>query len=386
MSNDWIDVRLPSGRQLGRFFLWSVGRVSFSGMLFLLDGTSHVLGTLTTLVKWSRSATLNLIRLYDQLPYAGTPRHTLIDTTAISVLEPEEIITNIQEALEGKHCLIIGDTGTGKSTLAQWLAYQVGGLVTVYDPDATPEEWQGLNVVGRGGDFLAIEGAMLTDLEDLQARVELRGKEGDRALAGKEVVTIAEEFPLLASQVPSAVEWLLSHARRGRKPKKLLIVLSQDDSVKTLGIEGEGGVRRNFRMVRLGKYAIAHAKALKDNLALEWLKSGSFRCMVDDSACALPDLSQFKAVTQQLFISGDRAPTVIAEPTAQQGSQVPGLSVTLNPGEEDSGNDVLVRAVLGCLKAGMSDSSVIKEVLGYKGSQYQKGREILEQIKSEKSF
>ena len=382
MGSDWIDVRLPTGRQLGRFILWSTGRVVFSGVLFCLDGTSQVLVTMTTLVKWTRGAAFNLIKLYEQLPYAGTPRDTLIlDTTATSVLEPEEIITNIHQALEGKHCLIIGDTGTGKSTLAQWLAYQVGGLVTVYDPDATPEEWQGLNVVGRGGNFTAIEAAMVTDLEDLQARVELRGKEGDRALAGKEVVTIAEEFPLLANQVPSAVEWLLSHARRGRKPKKLLIVLSQDDSVKTLGIEGEGGVRRNFRMVRLGKYAIAHAKALKDNLALEWLKSGKFRCMVDDWVCTLPDLSQYKAVTQQLFKSTVYQTTVTAEPSTQQDFSTSELTVTLNSGNDMEATDALVTAIQACLRLGISDSTVIKEVLGYRGGQYQRGKEILEQIK-----
>ena len=383
MSNDWIDIRLPSGRQLGRFLLWSGGRVIFSGIVFGLDATTHILLTLQTVIKWTRSAVFHLVRVYDQLPYAGTPRATLIDTTAIAVLEPSEIITNLVGVLDGKHCLIVGDTGTGKSTIAQWLAYQVGGTVTVYDPDAAPDEWQGLNVIGRCGDFAAIEAAMSADLEDLQARVETRGREGDKALTGRDVITIAEEFPLLSDQVGNAVEWLTAHARRGRKPRRFVIALSQDDSVKSLGIEGEGGVRKNFRMVRLGKYAVTHAKVLKDTVALEWLKSGNYRCMVDDWVCQLPDLSQFKAVSQQLLNSAVHRPTVMAEPTVQQAFQSSELSVTVKPGNDLQGTDVLVRAVQACLKSGVSDSTVIKEVMGYRGGQYQKGREMLEQIKRE---
>lgn len=53
-------------------------------------------------------------------------------------------------------------------------------------------------------------------------------------------------------------------------------------------------------MVRLGKFGVTHAKTLKDAALVEWLKSGKYRCMVDDLPCQLPDLSQFRAVTQQL--------------------------------------------------------------------------------------
>ena len=376
MSKEWIEVRLPTGRQLGRFILWSMGRVTFSGVLFCLDGSRHVLEMGVTLVKWSKVATLNLVRLYDQLPYAGTHGQNVVDTSAIAVLEPSEIVTNLVQLLEGKHCLIIGDTGTGKSTLAQWLAYQVGGTVTVYDPDAAPDEWQGLNVIGRCGDFAAIESAMANDMEDLQSRVEVRGTEGDKALSGKEIVMIAEEFPLLASQVPNSVEWLLCHARRGRKPKKFIVALSQDDSVKALGIEGEGGVRNNFRKVRLGKYAVNHAKSLKDTSLASWLKSGNYRCMVDDYACQLPDLSQFKAVTQQLSQTVFAPQVVIPEPTVQQ-------DVRLTPTVEIWDRNSLSKAVKACLEGGLSESKVIKDVLGYQGARYQEGKAILEKLKNE---
>lgn len=374
MANDWIDIRLPSGRQMGRFVLWGSGRLFFSGSLFLLDASTHVLESVVILFKWTKKATLNLIRVYDQLPYMGMPAANIIDATAVTVLEPSEIVTNLTQILEGKHCLIVGDTGTGKSTIAQWLAYQIGGTVTVYDPDAAPDEWQGLNVIGRCGNFGAITAAMQADLEDLQARVELRGENGDKALSGKESITIAEEFPLLADEVPVATEWLVKHARRGRKPKRFIIALSQDDSVKALRVEGEG-VRKNFRMVRLGKFAVTHAKALKDTMVIEWLKAGKYRCMVDDLPCQLPDLSQFKAVTQQLRLPAVFTPPSDAETTAQQAFQPMKLSKTDLP-------EAVIRAIRASVAIGISDSRIIKEILNFQGTEYGKGRELLEKIKA----
>lgn len=374
MTVDWIDIKLPSARHIWRFTMWGTGRVVFSVWVFTLDGSMAVLKVVETVLKWTKQGTLNLVRVYDQLPYQGTYGQTIIDTTATVVTEPENIVTNLVAVLDGKHALIIGDTGTGKSTIAQYLAYQIGGSVTVYDPDAAPDEWQGLNVIGRGGDFNAIAIAMTSDLEDLQARVELRGTEGDRALAGKESITIAEEFPLLADEVEVATNWLLKHARRGRKPKRFVIALSQDDSVKALRIEGEGAVRKCFRMVRLGKFAVSYAKSLKDSNLEQWLKDGSYRCMVDDYPCQLPDLSQFRAVTQQLRSHAFLPPSVTAETTIQSG-----LQPTETTDNQISGD--VARAVKACLDAGLSESKVIKEVLGYQGARYQQGKELLEKLK-----
>ena len=173
----------------------------------------------------------------------------------------------------------------------------------------------------------------------------------------------------------NSVEWLLSHARRGRKPKKFIIALSQDDSVKALGIEGEGGVRNNFRKVRLGKYAVSHAKSLKDTSLVGWLKSGNYRCMVDDYACQLPDLSQFRAVTHQLRQTIFAEPVRIPEPTAQQEAS------HIYPTDNQS-NETLYRAAKACLEAGLSESRVIKDVLGYQGDRYKEGRVLLEKIKN----
>lgn len=379
MTVDWVDLRLPSRRQLVRFTAWGLGRLAFSASLFCLDTSSYILQTCVTVVKWSKAAILNLVQVYDQLPYAGTYGQNVIDTKALAVTEPDNVVTDLMQALAGKHCLIVGDTGTGKSMLAQWLAYQVGGEVCVYDPDAAPEEWAGLKVIGRRGDFTSIQEAMSADLEELQRRIEVRGEYGDKALAGLDSVLIAEEFPLLKDEVPVAVDWLIKHARRGRKPKRFIIALSQDDNVKTLGIEGEGGVRKCFRMLRLGKFGVTHAKTLKDNALVEWLKSGKYRCMVDDQPCQLPDLNSYRMVMPRLQMASVSYPEVTAEPSDQ--SELQPVETDQNPVAE-----TVIRAVKTCLEAGLSESRVVKEVLGYQGARYQEGKALLEALRQEHGF
>jgi hypothetical protein len=240
----------------------------------------------------------------------------------------------------------------------------MGGDVKVYDADASPDEWRGLNVIGRRGNFAAIANEMANDLTELQTRIETRGELGDKALAGMDRVIIAEEYPLLRDEVEISTDWLLKHARRGRKHKVFLIALLQDDSVKAMSIEGEGNVRKCFRMLRLGKFAVTHAKHLKDTQLEQWLKDCKYRCTVDDLPCQLPDLTSYKMLTPQLQINQVELPVTTVEQTLQ-------------PIE-----DRVRIAAKACVDAGLSDSRIIKDVLGFQGSRYQEGKKILDGIKN----
>ena len=98
----------------------------------------------------TKQTTLQLLKVYDQLPYMGAAVQNIIDVSATTVTEAFDIITDIVAATEGKQVMVIGEMGTGKSTIAQYLAYTVGGRVKVYECEGTPTDWLGLEVVGKG--------------------------------------------------------------------------------------------------------------------------------------------------------------------------------------------------------------------------------------------
>lgn len=227
---------------------------------------------------------------------------------------------NWGEVLSFPHLAVVGKTGSGKSALTQWLSTQMNGEVSVYDSDASPDEWQGLQVVGRGADYGAIAAAMESDLEELQRRTELRA-------VGKNnfplMVRILEESPETLSALKDeghdiGYKWLKGILRRGRKYGIKLILLSQGFSVRSLRIEGEGELRDNIAVLRLGKVALQYAK---DEAIKQALKSQSRPLLIeDDLVGCVPDLGNFL----QGQMVGDR-PTPPENPPAPSLPPAPDL-------------------------------------------------------------
>ncbi|MEL7065019.1 MAG: hypothetical protein AAFP00_14865 [Bacteroidota bacterium] len=249
--------------------------------MFTLDATSQVLTTAQTVIKWSRFSVTNLLRVYDQIPYMGTHVQNVIEASAVDVTEvPEEIITDVIEHIQDKQVMIIGEMGTGKSTLAQYLAYTIGGQIKVYECEGTPDDWVGLEVVGKGENWSAIEAGMQDDLEDVSSQMQLRNQYGDRHLDGSEKTIICEEYPELVNKVDISSEWLGKLARRGRKARRAAILLSQYDRVAAWGLEGKSDLAEAFYRIRLGKKALSHAKGLKNDELIKWSADNCFHLPV----------------------------------------------------------------------------------------------------------
>lgn len=49
---------------------------------------------------------------------------------------------------------------------------------------------------------------------------------------------------------------------------------------------------------------------------------------------------------------------------------------------DSQNSEALAKAVKACLEAGLSESKVIKEVLGYPAGRYQQGKELLRKLKT----
>jgi hypothetical protein len=148
------------------------------------------------------------------------------------------------------HLMIIGTTGSGKTTLAQAiLHYMKQQSIIVLDPKNYAVKWRVAVSYGQALDYRAINEAMLFILSEMQDRYQ-RLASGDNGF--ETLFVVLDEFPLLATNCPTAKDFFLTLTRVGREAKIRLIVLSQSERVATLRIVGEGDIRDNFLQIILG--------------------------------------------------------------------------------------------------------------------------------------
>jgi hypothetical protein len=214
----------------------------------------------------------------------------------IQVQAPVEAIApvkfaDVKQALSKPHCMLLGSTGDGKSTLAKHLAANCTAYTIVIDPHAAPDDWGNLPVFGAGRKYGEIAKIMGVTLELLQVRFDAR----DTGVKQFEpIIIICDEYPaIIASNEAGKVasSWMKLISREARKVSIRLVVLTQSPEVKAIGLEGEGSVRDNFCFIRLGEFALDHAKSLKDEQIKSAIENADRPAMLGNLPCAIPQLS-----------------------------------------------------------------------------------------------
>jgi hypothetical protein len=245
----------------------------------------------------------DLSKAIGAIPYGG---HFIDDAedsdTTVAAATIDQPITDIREATKGRHLIVLGDTGTGKTTTAQYVAVEnsiLGGVsVKVYDCEGMFKLLPGWTLIGAGEDFDAINTAMAEDLSALSeffATGQVESKEPTH-------IHIGEEFPDIADQCDNASSWVDRHSRRGRKAGRFLILLSQYDQISAFGLEGKSSLLKNFRIIRLGEFALAHAKRLKNPALVKWLEASKSHCLINDSPLQLPAYEEMVRVVNQFSL------------------------------------------------------------------------------------
>jgi hypothetical protein len=73
-DNYWVPMRLPSPKEIAKYALWGTGRVVLSGWLFGLYGVTAVCKATIHVAEMTKQTTLQLLKVYDQLPYMGASK------------------------------------------------------------------------------------------------------------------------------------------------------------------------------------------------------------------------------------------------------------------------------------------------------------------------
>jgi energy-coupling factor transporter ATP-binding protein EcfA2 len=217
------------------------------------------------------------------------------------------------------HIMMIGKTGSGKTTLAQYLAALSPGKTFALAPhlDMTKLniEWavcDGVFGAGRNYGFTDDEPIEYEDLVNgrlqsptaiqimrcLVAEMDTRYK-ANQAFESHEVHNwILDETPAVARALGKEFGgYLAPLLYEARKIGMRLIVLTQNDNVETLKIQGEGKMKDNFNKVYLASSAVYQLR--KQSKLLRQLKAQDSRwCVVDDTVQLIPDIAIQKDVIE----------------------------------------------------------------------------------------
>jgi hypothetical protein len=198
---------------------------------------------------------------------------------------------DVKQALSKPHVMLLGSTGDGKSTLAKHLAANCTAYTIVIDPHAAPDDWGNLPVYGASRNYGQIAEIMGVILQLMQDRYDARSK---GAKQFEPIVIICDEYPAIVASSEAgkvASSWMKLISREARKVSLRLVVLTQSPEVKAIGLEGEGSVRDNFCFIKLGEFAIDHAKAMKDEAIKLAVESCDRPAMLGNFPCNIPQLS-----------------------------------------------------------------------------------------------
>ena len=326
--------------------------------------------------------------------------------------KPSNLIEDIpkyifEERSIDKPLLLIGSTGDGKSTIAQWLANHCE-QAKVYDPEATKEDWIGLEVFDS---FETIKKEMILDVHLIQELAEKRKKEGKTLFAKTQprCFLIAEEYPSISTEIEASAEWLKLHARRGRKMKRILCIITQDDQVESMGLAGQSQVLKNFLYIRLGDFARRYSRKVLKVEESEWVSTQKYPCMVGDIPAILPTIKdgskpstlmtteeasgseysyslekgnmKVKNAVTSVFPNGKVTPVFQPVTEELQPEELPELSLEeLFPELSNPKRQVEAVAQILAYHPTGKQSYMIKNVLGFNGRKYQQGKEVLQRV------
>jgi hypothetical protein len=248
----------------------------------------------------------------------------------IQVQAPVEVTApvkyaDIKTSLKKPHLMILGETGSGKSTICKYLVSQVNAPCLIIDPHASPTDWRGFTVIGSGRNY----GDIATEFERLATLMQSRYEQRDQGVTQFDpLIVIIDEFPAIASSLgKGATDTVKLLAREARKVSIRMCLLSQGAEVKTLGLEGEGSIRECFAMLRLGNFALSHGKSLKDKAIGEALENSDRPAMLDQLPCQLPILSDSQTMPvlplpkDYLDLIGNTQQQAIAPPSSAIAAQ-----------------------------------------------------------------
>ena len=152
---------------------------------------------------------------------------------------------------QAPHLVVVGPTGSGKTTLVTGLLHDRPGQVVILTPKPD-DAWGSLPfiTIDDDGSFTTAAQVFSALLVEVKRRLVASKRKHD---PGPPLNVVIDDFPALRDVCPDADTMFLLVARLGRSLRVRLIILSYSGQVKELGLEGRGESREHFLWLRLDR-------------------------------------------------------------------------------------------------------------------------------------
>jgi len=182
------------------------------------------------------------------------PRRATSDFNIREWLKQYEGVQKGLPDLTGRHVVIFGGTGGGKSSLIKHIFRQYkDATIIIADLHYEPGNWPGrAYILGKARNLNEVVAGVDAIIAELDRRIVARSEDADFQM--RPIVLFLDEETTIAEDSPDTMDQVRRIAREGRKYEIFIILAPHGPNLSTLGFKrGTGDQRANFVFIEMPK-------------------------------------------------------------------------------------------------------------------------------------